>query len=431
MRSLVALIQDTPTDSVQDLLATRDIAASFRATVVEARANPPAAGTALIILVARERNADCEIEFLRWMRMRQAHTPILFVACLGSEELAIRAFRGGATDYFQGSARTELRQSVEHHLHNSPEVTPDLPGLIGQTSPIEDLRKAVLRTAPTASTVLITGETGTGKDLVAQLVHRHSRRADRNFVGLNCAAIPESLLESELFGYERGAFTGASASVPGKLQQAHGGTIFLDEIGDMNPTVQAKILRALDTRQVYPLGARTGVQVDIRILAATNQELESLIQQGRFRADLYYRLNVLRIRVPPLREHKADIPLLLAHYAREFRRDDGRGPARFREDTMKILTEHDWPGNVRELKNVIEAALVHGGDTIVPDDLPLEVRISRQGGKPSEMAALVAALSEANWNKSRAAAKLQWSRMTLYRKMAKYEMRAPSVNAGR
>jgi transcriptional regulator with PAS, ATPase and Fis domain len=279
-----------------------------------------------------------------------------------------------------------------------------------------------LKLANTDTTVLITGETGTGKELISQLIHSHSARKERSFVCMNCAAVPDALLESELFGFEKGAFTGAASAHSGKFLLANGGTLFLDEIGDLTLQSQAKLLRAIETRQVYRLGARVPTAIDIRIIAATNQDLEQLAREGRFRTDLYYRLNVARIVIPPLRSRKDDIPALVAHFVGLFSRKFAIGVDGVTPDAMDCLLRHDWPGNVRELKNVIEAAfLAVSSPLIQARDLPPALAGAGDDVRtPDEREDLLRALLATNWNKSKAAEKLQWSRMTVYRKIAKY-----------
>ena len=298
--------------------------------------------------------------------------------------------------------------------------------LVGASARLREIKAYLPSVAAADCNVLITGETGTGKECVAAWIHRHSPRRDRPFVSINCAAIPEGLLESELFGFERGAFTGAHAAHAGKLRQADGGTLFLDEIGDMSPAAQAKILRAIETKEVCQLGGRRVVAVDMRIVAATNQDLGALIAERRFRKDLYYRLDVARIELPPLRERSEDIPLLFDHLLAEMNRRLGRsvgGPSR---EVLDCLLAHDWPGNVRELKNLLEAIFITppaGGISI--DDLPPRLRNRVAAGEAppgGERERLLAALFAVDWNKSKAAAALHWSRMTLYRKMAKHQI---------
>ena len=297
--------------------------------------------------------------------------------------------------------------------------------LIGESEPAQEIRSSIQKIAARDTTVLITGETGTGKELIAELIHKNSRRRQNSYLCVNCAAIPDDLLESELFGYERGAFTGAHLSGPGKLEGANGGTVFFDEIGDMSLYAQAKILRLIETREIQRLGAKRPTRVDFRIIAATNQEIDSPCSSSRFRRDLYFRLNVARIHVPALRERKSDIPLLVRHFIEHFNLEFGYQVQGVSEDTMRVLLRYDWPGNIREVKNTVESLFVNHNASERRLELP--ARMMQQAGSaasapPTEQERLLSALWATDWNKSKAARQLHWSRMTLYRKMAKYAM---------
>jgi DNA-binding NtrC family response regulator len=300
---------------------------------------------------------------------------------------------------------------------------------------MRDLKCDMAQIAKSASTVLITGETGTGKELAAQFIHEYSPRRSKPFVCINCAAIPESLLESELFGHAKGAFTGAEQYRDGLLLSADGGTIFLDEIGDMSSCAQAKILRVIENKEVCRVGSNRGVKLDIRFIAATNQDLEAMAERGLFRRDLFFRLNVARIHLPALRERREDVPSLLSHYCGEFSNVAGTSPREFSEDSLRCLQAYGWPGNVRELKNLIESLFLKELPAkIGVDDLPRHLRglieTSDALSQP-ERDGLVAALFSAKWNKSEAAKKLRWSRMTLYRKIAKYQINQDDASAPR
>jgi transcriptional regulator with PAS, ATPase and Fis domain len=252
-------------------------------------------------------------------------------------------------------------------------------GLIGESATMQELREEINRVARSDAKVLITGESGVGKELVATALHTHSPRAVRPFVAVNCAGIPETLLESELFGHVKGSFTGAYRDKPGKLELAADGSIFLDEIGEMTLRMQGLLLRFLETGDLQKVGAhRAEARVDVRVIAATNKNLRDLIGQGQFREDLFYRLNVIHIAVPPLRERKEDIPLLIDHFLRHFTHHNGIRVPEISPETRQALTEHSWPGNVRELENVIERLIVRGrGDTVTIEDLPPEVRAQK------------------------------------------------------
>jgi DNA-binding NtrC family response regulator len=341
-----------------------------------------------------------------------------------SQQVAVQAFRAGADDFlFLGADDSELAGML------APDVPPvgaddDPGGLVGDSPAMARLRAFLRKLAGSDATVLISGETGSGKERAALLVHRQSRRADGPLVALNCAAIPEALLEGELFGYERGAFSGAVAAYPGKLKLADRGTLLLDEIGELSPAGQAKVLRALETKEAYRLGARTPTRFDVRIIAATNRDLAAEVQAGRFRADLYYRIAVGRVHLPPLRERVADIGAI----ARGLLAEIGiprRGGPRIDDAAIARLERHPWPGNVRELRNVLEVALVQGdGLRIRPGDLPDWIgegaaHPAAAAGADAERVTLNAALARAGGNKTRAAEALNCSRMTLYRRLAR------------
>ena len=299
--------------------------------------------------------------------------------------------------------------------------------MIGESRQMSMVRGHLARIAETDCNALVTGETGTGKELAAELIHLNSSRRSRQFVCVNCAAMPETLLESELFGYEKGAFTGANASRPGYLELADGGTLFLDEIGEMSLGAQAKILRAIDTKEVQRLGHRSGIRVNVRIVCATNRDLEAEVANGTFRADLFFRLNVARLRLPPLRERKSDIAGLVSHFLSHMNARLQRQVTGFTEHSWVRLLQHDWPGNVRELRNVVETSLAQlpfAGMRLMelPDDFHTQNRSKED--TPSESEQLLAALVAHNWNKSKAAHHLRWSRMRLYRKMAQYQLPA-------
>jgi transcriptional regulator with PAS, ATPase and Fis domain len=299
-------------------------------------------------------------------------------------------------------------------------------GLIGSSSVMTAVRDYVHKVAQSNASVLISGPTGTGKELVAESIHRGSPRRSSPFISVNCAAIPDALLESELFGYERGAFTGASEPYPGKLRLADHGTVFLDEISEMSPIGQAKILRVLENHEVFPLGARRMTKIDVRFVAATNQDLEPMIERHAFRQDLFFRLNVGRIFLPSLRERPEDILELFMYYIRRFNVQHGRHVQAPTPDLADRLTAYNWPGNVRELRNCVEAVFIDPPEgPIRLEHLPESFqRIFRgcHSENAGERDAIVSALSRTNWNKKMAARELQWSRMTLYRKLDKYKI---------
>lgn len=303
-------------------------------------------------------------------------------------------------------------------------------GLFGASASIIELRRYLSKVAMSDATVLVTGETGTGKERVAAAIHRLGRRAAGPFVPLNCAAIPESLIESELFGHQRGAFTGAIANFPGRFAQADGGTLFLDEIGEMSPAGQAKLLRALEEGTVTPLGAVRQRPIDVRLVAASNQRLEQLVEARQFRADLFYRLNVARIELPPLRARPEDIGPIAGHFIDEQNRRRAMRVGRPDARLLARMRRYAWPGNVRELRNMVEALFIdppEGRSVSIADLPPSFKRLfdeDRSPGEP-ERERLVEVLRETNWNKMEAARQMNWSRMTLYRKLAKYSLASP------
>jgi transcriptional regulator with PAS, ATPase and Fis domain len=298
--------------------------------------------------------------------------------------------------------------------------------MVGSSAAIARIRDYVRKVAATECNVLVTGETGCGKELVARALHRHSRRGTRTMTSINCAAIPDALFESELFGHERGAFTGAVSARVGKIEQADGGTVFLDEIEELSPMGQAKLLRAIELRQVERLGGTGARRVDIRIVAATNQDLAQLYECGRFRKDLYYRLAVVHIAVPPLRDRAEDIPALSTHFLVEMNQHFGLRLTGLEPEVIELLQSHNWPGNIRELRNLLEAVAVEKqAGPISRSDLPAWFKPGRHessGGPSAERYRVLQALESTGWNKARAARELNWSRMTLYRKMARYEL---------
>jgi len=386
----------------------------------------------LAIVAARLREGDDGLRVAASMREMRCDLPVILLASDSSEELAVAALRAGCADYFRTPPPLEeLMASVERRLwrgHAAAGPTDETGGIemIGHSPPMREVRDYLFKVAATDSNTLITGETGTGKELAAALIHRHSARRDRPFVCVNCAAIPEGLLESELFGYERGAFTGAQSSKEGTLKLADGGTVFFDEIGDMSPFSQAKLLRAIEAREARPLGARREVAFDIRVIAATNRNLEQLMAEQKFRPDLFFRLNVASIHLPPLRARKEDLVPLSRHYIGRMNRERGTDVEGFSAQTLEALIRYDWPGNVRELKNLIEAVFIGEPPRLIaPANLPpgFRIRLEQSAGPPeSERDRVLSALLAANWNKSRAAQQLRWSRMTLYRKMSRYHM---------
>jgi DNA-binding NtrC family response regulator len=382
------------------------------------------------IVYCRPASAAEALAWILRVREQDPLLPIVIVAAQSTEALAIAALKAHVTDYFPEPVDTAgLVAALAGWCRMKAEPTDEgeaFSAIVGISRAICEVKSSLARIAASDTSVLITGETGTGKELVAQLLHRNSRRRHRPFVSINCAAIPDSLLESELFGCERGAFTGADSARPGHLIAAAGGTVLLDEIGDMTPYAQAKILRALDTREVYRLGSTQRTRLDIRVTAATNQDLDRRIEGGGFRRDLYYRLNVSRISLPPIRERREDIPALLDHCIAEMNRVCRRNVQGFTARALQLLFDYEWPGNVREIRNVVEHAFVElpphpVGFLEAPESIRLRVARAR-ATRTEERDRLISALAATNWNVSRAARELHWSRMTLYRKLARYQL---------
>lgn len=304
-----------------------------------------------------------------------------------------------------------------------------LAGIVGPSASLSALRMRLPMLARSQCSVLVTGETGTGKDCVARALHELGDRRAGPMVSINCAALPDTLLDSELFGYERGAFTGAHAAYPGKISLASGGTLFLDEIGDMPLHAQAKLLRVLETREVFPIGALRSRHVDVRIVAATHCALEQAVRGGLFRADLFYRLNVARVELLPLRQRPEDVAPLFEHFASQLDDGSGAGPVRVTAPAMVLMQQHGWPGNARELRNLVEAAgLVFDGRPLEPDELPLSGATSLINDESSRV---IEALERCEWNRTRAAEMLHWSRMTLYRKMKQFHIAPEPVRNAR
>ena len=389
------------------------------------------AAVAAVILEVERTDAEAALQFVRAMHRS---TRILLLVRESSEQLAIAALNAGASGYISArSSEAEFHQALASVLREDEacamvRAEPDrmhAAGFVGESAPMRELRAEISQIARCDSNVLITGETGTGKEVVAELIHENSPRRGAPFMCLNSTAIPDALVESELFGYERGAFTGAYASSTGKLAAANKGTVFFDEIGDISTAVQAKLLRALDGKMVYRLGGTKPVPLDVRVVAATNQNLDEAIRASRFRSDLYYRLNVIRLEVAPLRQRPDDILPLVSHFIATFNDAFGMSMAGFDDEAVDALVRHDWPGNVRELRNVVEAAFANNAATDRKlMSLPPQFRRILATADP-ERAQIVSALVSNNWNKTKAAEQLQWSRMTLYRKLNRLKITMP------
>ncbi|AEF93445.1 two component, sigma54 specific, transcriptional regulator, Fis family [Desulfotomaculum nigrificans CO-1-SRB] len=387
------------------------------------------------------------IEVLRKIKDFNPNIPVIMITAHGTIETAIEAMKIGATDYITKPFKLEeLKVVIKQALHVNQlenqvefyrkELSKKYGKMIGQSDCMKEVSLLIRQVAKTNATVLITGESGTGKEVAAVEIHQNSNRADKPFVAVNCAALPEQLLESELFGHEKGAFTGALHKKKGRFEIADKGTIFLDEIGEMPISMQVKLLRVLQERSFERLGGTETITVDVRIIAATNSDLAAAIAKGTFREDLYYRLNVMRINLPPLRERKEDIPLLVNHFLSKF---DPSHSKKISSDAMKILSRYNWPGNIRELQNVIERALiVCQGTEIQPVHLPRELLDSVEENQlpvlnlpengfsleELEKQLIIKALEKHNFNQTRAAQFLGISRATLLYRMQKYGIKS-------
>jgi DNA-binding NtrC family response regulator len=376
----------------------------------------------------------------------QTDTPFIVMTAFGSVDTAVEAMKRGAFDYVSKPFRTEELLLTLRRAHEETELRREVarlrrhvkeegPGveMVGRSAAIERVRDLISRVAPSRATVLITGDTGTGKELVARSIHFMSGRAERSFVAVNCSAIPETLLESELFGHVKGAFTGAIANKRGLMEESSGGTLFLDEIGTVSANIQVKLLRALQERSIMRVGGREPVPIDIRLIAATNLDLGEEVRSGRFREDLYYRLSVFPIHVPALTERRDDIPLLAAFFLRRAAAEHGVTPPGIPPTTMQRMMEYEWPGNVREMENFVERSVImHAGAKTIPFD-PAEglyrrrehdilktARSERWNLDHLEREYILAVLEEVTGHQGRAAEVLGIDRRTLYRKLKRY-----------
>jgi DNA-binding NtrC family response regulator len=391
-------------------------------------------------------------EVLKIFQKEQPDVPVILITAFGDVSGAMAAIQKGAYDYVSKPFNVEeLKLTVKRALErrriaetSRPEageaqVEAPIEDIVGKSPAMLDVYKLVARVAPTAATVLVVGESGTGKELVARAIHEHSSRQDKPFVPVNCTALTESLLESELFGHAKGAFTGAAQAKRGLFEESHGGTLFLDEIGDMGAKMQAQLLRALQDGEIRRVGGNEAIKTDVRVVCATNRDLEAEVRASRFREDLFFRINVVTLKLPPLRERRSDIPMLVGHFLRKFAWRENRPISGVAPEALAVLARYSWPGNVRELENVVERALtlVKGG-VVLPSDLPKEVLegavIASPAGAAGSTAEPLSALagdrptlaelerryielilSETGGNKKRAAEILGIDRRTLYR----------------
>jgi DNA-binding NtrC family response regulator len=382
------------------------------------------------------------LALMRGLRERFPDLPVVIMTAFGSIDTAVRSIASGAVDYVSKPMDVEeIHATVRRALGRQAETQAALPaageelgGVVGRSPGMVEVYKTIARVAPGRSTVLVFGESGTGKELIARAIHQHSPRRKEPFVAVDCGALTETLLESELFGHVRGAFTGALGDKTGLLAEADGGTIFLDEVGDVSPALQAKLLRVLQEHQVRPVGGTVWRTVDVRVIAATNRDLAAAVAGGRFREDLYYRLKVVTLEVPPLRERREDIPLLVDHLVRRAARECGKAVTGVSEAALALLCAYHWPGNVRELAHVLERGVALAQQEVLSaEDLPPELHQPAADGEsaPSHNRPTLAelkrsyvrqVLEESGGNVSRAAAVLGVDRRSLYRMLQRYGM---------
>ena len=387
------------------------------------------------------------ITALECIKQHNPAIPVLIMTAFSSVDTAVKALKIGAYDYLTKPLDFDvLKITLERMLDHTRLVTenkelrnilePDSMGMVGNSEPIKEIRSVIQTIAPSDATVLITGESGTGKELVANAIHSASRRSNKPFVAINCAALSENLLESEMFGHERGAFTGADKRREGRFLQADGGTLFLDEVGEIPVSLQPKLLRALQQGEVQRVGSDTVEHVDVRVITATNRKLAEEVEQGTFREDLYYRLNVITLRVPPLRERQGDVPLLAEFFLKKYSQKNRKNIKGLAPQAMDMLIHYAWPGNVRELENVIERAVIMTmGEYVSTRELPLSLTSGDNTLPPQETSvsvltgmsldeleqkAILATLEECDYNKSKASRKLGITRATLHNKLKRY-----------
>ena len=438
--------------SSRELLARILTSAGHRVTVLSDGREAVAtldAGDPPDLVVSDIRMAEMDgLQVIDAFRERAPETPVILVTAFGNIDGALEAIRRGAADYLSkpydvDAIKLVVARALQHRalamenraLRRGLRDRYRLENVVGRSEAMLQVYKTAARVASTDATVLIQGESGTGKELVARAIHAASPRASGPFVAVDCGAIAEGVLESELFGHTRGAFTGAQAARRGLFEEAHHGTLFLDEIGDVGPNLQARLLRALQEGTIRRVGANDPISVDVRIVAATNRDMDAAVKQGTFRADLYYRLHVVSIRIPPLRERREDIPLLAEHFAQKHGRPEGSAIS---PEARELLVAYDWPGNVRELENAVARALaLNPSGVVIPEDLPDAIRLAQTepapvplpppGDRPTlaelEQRYASQVLGETGGNKTRAAEILGIDRKTLYRILGEREDR--------
>ncbi|MBU2646474.1 sigma-54 dependent transcriptional regulator [bacterium] len=395
-----------------------------------------------ILLVDIKMEGMSGLELLKKVKETDPDIDVVMITAFGSISSSIEAMKNGAYDYLlKPFDPNELGVLIEKIVETKAQVMENLylreqhkeitrfENMIGQSSAMRNVFSLIQDIAPMESTVLLTGETGTGKGLAAKAIHTHSPRYQGPFMGINCGAIPEHLMESELFGYQKGAFTDAKENKKGRLELAHGGTLFLDEIGEISMRMQIDLLRVLEDRIFYRVGGTQPIESDFRVIAATNRNIEAAIKAGSFREDLFYRLNVISIEIPPLRERKDDIPLLADQFLFRFSQETNKSIKKIHREAIDDMMIYEWPGNVRELENAIErAVVVCKGDVIIPENLPIFKFEHSYSPKPvslkeMEKLHIMTVLTDNDWNISRCASILEIDRSTLYNKIKTYDIK--------
>lgn len=411
-----------------------------------------------LILMDNRMSSMDGIEALKGIKNISPGIPVIIITAYASVETAVEALQAGAHDYLTKpldieELKIKVQQSLEFWRLKEENILQkrrienlfDASRIVGRSLKMKQVLETVAMVAPTEATVLILGESGTGKELIANALHQGSSRSEKRFIKVNCAALPETLLESELFGHEKGAFTGAVGRRPGRFELADGGTIFLDEIGEMTLATQSKLLRVLQEREFEPLGSTRTVKVDIRIVTASNRILREEVRKGNFREDLFYRLNVVPIMLPPLRERREDIPLLIEHFLNTYNDKNSRNLLGFHPRALDAIMRYSWPGNIRELENVVERSVILSKDDYVPfSELPEAIRgasgdqlseQAREGIRPGmtiremEKELIIKTLEDNDGNRTRAARVLGITRRTLQHKIKEYDLESHSIDA--
>jgi DNA-binding NtrC family response regulator len=444
MRELVAKVLAREGYAVRALPRARE--------VLQALAEGPAD---LVITDLRMPEMD-GLTLLQEIKRLSPDTSVLLMTAFGSIDSAVQAIKAGAYDYLTKPFKMDelllaVRRALEERqlraevraLREEVRTKYNFANILGKSKPMQDLFALIKKVAASRSTVLIQGKSGTGKELVAKAIHYNSPRRDRPLVTVNCSAIPKDLLESELFGHVKGAFTGAIAHKRGLFEEADGGSLFLDEIGELSPELQVKLLRVIQERELKRVGDTRTITVDVRLIAATNRDLAQAVKEGVFREDLYYRLNVIPLVLPDLKDRADDIPLLATHFLMKYAKEADPPIEGISMEAMRLLLEYDWPGNVRELENVIERAVILGrGPHIMPEDLPAYLRAGQSAVPPRagnshgpwptleelERQYIAAVLQETGWHRLKAAAILGIDRRTLYRKIRTYGLRSTTTS---